>query len=53
MTIIRIILNAWAVLSIFVGLICAGLGYPIWALFPMLCAAACAYSSSVIHEFQE
>ena len=53
MTILRIILNVWAILTLFIGLLTAFLGEPIWAMFPLLCAVACSYSSSLIDEIVE
>lgn len=47
---IKTLLEAWAVIALIIGMITAFMGAPLWALFPIVCAIACAYSASLIDE---
>ena len=52
-TLLKFLLEAWAILSLIIGVITALLGAPLWALFPIVCAIACAYSAGLIDEILE
>ena len=52
-TLLKFLLEAWAVISLIIGMITAFLGAPLWAAFPIVCAIACAYSASLIDEILE
>jgi len=49
----KFLLEAWAVIALIIGTLCAFMGAPLWALFPIVCAIACAYSASLIDEILE
>ena len=46
----KFLLEAWAVIALVIGILCAFFGAPLWALFPIVCAIACSYSASLIDE---
>ena len=50
---IKFLLEAWAIIALIIGMITAFLGAPLWALFPIVCAIACAYSAGLIDEILE
>ena len=47
---LKFFLEAWAVIALTIGMITAFMGAPLWALFPIVCAIACAYSAGLIDE---
>ena len=50
---LKFLLEAWAIIALIIGMITAIMGAPLWALFPIVCAIACAYSASLIDEILE
>jgi hypothetical protein len=48
--ILKFLLEAWAIIALIIGILCAFFGAPLWAAFPIVCAIACAYSASLIDE---
>ena len=53
LTLIKLLLEAWTILALIIGILCAFFGAPLWALFPIVCAIACSYSASLIDEILE
>ena len=52
-TLLKFLLEAWAIIALVIGMITAFLGAPLWAIFPIVCAIACAYSAGLIDEILE
>ena len=50
---LKFILEAWAIIALIIGTLCAFMGAPLLAGFPIVCAIACAYSASLIDEILE
>jgi len=53
MEIIKNLILAWAIFALLTGMICAFMGAPFLALFPLISAAVCSYSASLIDEILE
>ena len=52
-TLLKFLLEAWAILALIIGMITAFMGAPLWAIFPIICAIACAWSAGLIDEILE
>ena len=50
---LKFLLEAWAILALIIGMITAFMGAPLWAIFPIICAIACAWSAGLIDEILE
>ena len=52
-TLLKFLLEAWAIIALIIGMITAFMGAPLWAIFPIICAIACAWSAGLIDEILE